>query len=129
MAEGKGFVVIANLVDSKNKDYWSEKWNLCRHANKSCGYFPGIHWEKCHLLGTKASHGGTVAEMSIALMTALRRSTLLLHNGTVEGVLQSLAEYDLTKNCLSTEIGEIGLVSTAVLLILRLVMYKQMLLS
>eukprot|EP00804_Cyclotella_cryptica_P001423 CCRYP_003676-RA/>CCRYP_003676-RA protein AED:0.16 eAED:0.16 QI:336/0.8/0.83/1/0.8/0.66/6/0/484 len=97
----RGFVILSNAKEASmdNFDTCSVK-RICSSGE----YILPISWKMCHICHSNPIIP-TVSRIVRTFLTASQRAKLMLHNGSPEAVLDSLAKNHLTSECLPTELG------------------------
>ncbi|KAL7483567.1 hypothetical protein ACHAW6_009200 [Cyclotella cf. meneghiniana] len=101
VARKRGFIVLSNAKDSSmnNFDTCSVK-GICRSSD--C-MFP-IRWKTCHVCHANPIFP-IVSKFVRAFLSANQRDSFMIHDGSTEAVLNSLATFHLTRECLPNELG------------------------
>ena len=87
--------------------YWQSNFDTCsvkRICSSGENIFP-IRWQMCHICHSNPVIP-TITRIVRTFLSAEQKAKLMLHNGSTETVLESLANNHLTRECLPVELGE-----------------------
>ncbi len=96
-----GFIIISNARNTSLNNFDAKMTAaICTSGDR---YFP-IRWRQTHCCHTNPVFP-LVAAMVKSILSEEQRETFVLHNGTVEQVLESFRAKGIPKECLPTDLG------------------------
>lgn len=96
-----GYIVLSNAEGARISDY-DPKW--VSQASTLCDRSFPVRWRMVHLCQANAVFP-LVSQAVRVILSSKQRQSFLMHNGTDERVLETLAEHQLPRHCVPTDLG------------------------